>query len=111
MVAGEVFRGIPWPFPEDRFPAALGAVVQRTVLDGREPARAVVHDADGDWLVSDEVNDPNLPGAAVLVCLRHVVDADPTLAGLATMPPGTVARRADRNDPWKFEDHTYPDDE
>jgi hypothetical protein len=110
-MADEVVSGVPWPYPGGRFPDALGAVVQRTVLDGEEPARAVVHDSDDDWLVSDGVNDPNLPGAAVLVCIRHLADADPTLAALADMPPGTVARRADRDDPWTFEVHAYPDDE
>jgi hypothetical protein len=103
-------RDIGWPYPDGRFPEALGVVAQRTVLEGREPARAVVHDADGYWLAGDQVNDPNEPGASVLVCMLHLVDSDPSLAGLATMPPGTVAWRSDRGDAWKFEEHRYPDE-
>jgi hypothetical protein len=109
-VGVEIVRGIAWPYPDGRFPEALGVVVQRTVLEGREPARAVVHDADGDWLASDQVNDPNEPGAAVLVCMRHLVDDDPSLGELATMPPGTVAWRAGHGDAWTFDEHRYPDE-
>jgi hypothetical protein len=69
-----------------------------------------VHDADGDWLVSDEVNDPNAPDAAVLVCMRHLATADPSIDSLATMQPGTVAWRADQDDGWTFEKHEYPDE-
>jgi hypothetical protein len=48
--------------------------------------------------------------AAVLVCMRHLALADPSLGRLATMPPGTVAWRPDRDDAWKFEEHAHPDE-
>jgi hypothetical protein len=54
---------VPFPFPDGQFPSELGAVIQRTVLDGTEPARVVIHADEGGWLVGDGVNDPNLPGA------------------------------------------------
>jgi hypothetical protein len=60
----EVFQHLPFPFEGGVFPEKLGAVVQRTVLDGHEPAREVVHADDGSWLVGDGVNDPNPPGAS-----------------------------------------------
>jgi hypothetical protein len=102
-----IVRGSPWPFPNGQFPEHLGVCVQRTVLDGIEPARAIVHDEDGDWLASDEVNDPNADGAALIVCMHHLVDADRSIAELAAMPPGTVAWRDKPEDAWNFEAHNY----
>jgi hypothetical protein len=46
----EVFRNLPFPFPNDQFPSDLGAVIQRTVFDGDEPAREVIHNAANHWL-------------------------------------------------------------
>ncbi|MGC5054710.1 hypothetical protein ACLQ2S_25030 [Micromonospora sp. DT48] len=103
----EVVRGVAWPYPGNRFPQHLGVIVQRTVLEGTEPARSVVHDAEGDWLVSDDVNDPN--GNAVLVCMEHLVAADGTIAELAAMPPGTEAWRPNPGEPWRLQQHTYTD--
>jgi hypothetical protein len=54
----EMFQRLPFPFDGDEFPAALGAVIQRTVLDGSEPAREVIHTPDGSWLVGDGISDP-----------------------------------------------------
>ena len=59
----EMLRNLPFPFLGDTFPASLGAVVQKTVLDGVEPAREVVHFSDGSWAVGDGRNDPT--------CLAH----------------------------------------
>ena len=84
-------------------------IVQRTVLDGQEPARSVVHDAYGDWLASDGVSDPNVHDASILVCMHHLVERDPSIEPLATMPPGTVAWRNNADDPWTFEKHAYED--
>jgi hypothetical protein len=41
-------RHINFPLPEGRFPTALGAVIQRTVLDGLLPARYVAHTLEND---------------------------------------------------------------
>jgi len=76
----EVFRHLPFPFKDARFPAELGAVVQRTVLDGAEPVRVVIHTDDGSWLVGDGVNDPSLPGAVLVSGMIHVVERDRCLA-------------------------------
>jgi hypothetical protein len=99
----EMVRRIDFPFVDGRFPADLGAVVQRTVLDGQLPARYVAHTADNDWVVGDEINDPNLDGASVAAHMRHVVDKDSTLESLATLPPGFQARRAAPEQPWTIE--------
>lgn len=88
-----MFRTMPFPFPGDRFPDQLGAVVQLTVLNGEEPAREVVHGDDGSWLVGDRRHDPNLPGAVVATHIRHAVERNSSMAVLASMPPGSIALR------------------
>lgn len=109
-VSDEVSRAVDFPFPEGRFPDRLGAVVQRTVLDGHEPARVVIHDEDNDWLVGDGVNDPNLPGASVVACISHIAAADSSLAELASLPIGHIAERDDSNLSWTISLHEWPDD-
>jgi hypothetical protein len=69
----EMFQHLPFPFDADEFRAALGAVIQRTVLEGSEPAREVIHTPDGSWLVGDGINDPNQPGASVDTHIRHAI--------------------------------------
>lgn len=100
-------RRVPWPFPDGRFPEDLGAVVQRTVLEGELPALVVAHAADGDWMVGDGVTDPNGPGASVATHIRHVVDRDPSVGPLAAMPPGKRADRPSPTHPWVMSDFSY----
>ena len=69
-------------------------MVQQTVLQGELPAREVVHATDGSWLVGDGVNDPNPPGASVATHLAHAIALNSSIAGLASMPPGHIARRS-----------------
>jgi hypothetical protein len=98
-----MFQHLPFPFEDGRFPDSLGAVVQRTVLNGEQPAREVVHAPDGSWLVGDGVHDPNVPGASVATHLVHAYDAhtwNHTVAELATMPPGHIAQRPGPGEPW-----------
>jgi hypothetical protein len=96
----EMFRDLPFPFDDGRFPFQLGAVVQRTVADGEEPAREVIHAEDNSWLVGDGINDPNLPGAATVLHMHHVLQADPTLGAMASLPLGHVAKREAPGRPW-----------
>ena len=107
---GEMFRSLPFPFEDDRFPDALGAVVQRTVLDGTEPAREVVHDVDGSWAIADGVSDPNPPGAATATHIWHAIEWNSSIAGLARMPPGSLARRAGPGEPWHITTLAQDDD-
>jgi len=95
-----MFQRLPFPFPGDHFPAELGAVVQRTVLTGDLPALEVTHAPDGSWTVGDGVNDPNLPGASTATHIAHAVAFNSSVAGLATMAPGHVARRSGPGEPW-----------
>jgi hypothetical protein len=106
----EVFRKVGFPFDGGRFPDDLDAVIQRTVLDGQEPARVVIHDVDGDWLVGDGVNDPNASGASVVAVISHVAVADATVAELASLPVGWVAERDDPGFAWSISEHVWPDE-
>ena len=106
----EVFRNLPFPFDDGVFPANLGALVQRTVLDGHEPAREVVHAEDGSWLVADGINDPNPPGACVVTHMAHVVEQNSSVAGLADLPAGHMATRTRPGDPWLVTALRWEDD-
>jgi hypothetical protein len=97
----EMSRTLPWPFARDEFPPPLGAVVQRTVLDGTMPALVVGHSSNGDWYVGDGVNDPNEPGAALATHIAHVIESNSSIGSLATLPPGHEATRRWPGDPWQ----------
>lgn len=99
----EMFRFIPWPFPDDAFPSSLGAVIQRTVLDGVMPALVVAHLPDRDWAIGDGVDDPNLPGASIATHIWHAIRQNNSIEALATLPPGHEARRRSIGDPWVIE--------
>ncbi|MET8256512.1 hypothetical protein [Micromonospora sp. NPDC005205] len=106
----EMFRSLPFPFSGGRFPDNLGAVVQRTVLEGREPAREVTHTDDNSWLVGDGVNDPNQPDAVVATCLRHVMELNSSVAQLASLPLGQSAFRKNPGEPWVIETHSWSEE-
>ncbi|MFF2078381.1 hypothetical protein ACFVXG_26950 [Kitasatospora sp. NPDC058162] len=106
-----VVRQASFPFPDGRFPRDLGAVVQRTVAEGRLPALVVVHDSDGDWLIGDGINDPNLPGASGLYCLSCLVEEDASLSETACLQPGSAAYRDGPGLPWTIEPFRYEDGE
>jgi hypothetical protein len=109
---GVMHRSLAFPFPGDRFPDALGAVIQKTVLAGTHLARYVAHTADNDWIIGDDLTDPNPDAASIAAHIRHVVDVDPTLEPLATLPRGYQARRRSREDPWDIQPHSWlADDE
>ncbi len=106
----QVARHTAWPFPGGCFPEDLGAVVQRTVLSGELPARLVVHDSENDWRVGDKMNDPNVPGASVITHMIHVLDRNPSVSQLASLPPGWAAVRDGPEQPWERFPHQYPDE-
>jgi hypothetical protein len=106
----EMFQHLPFPFPDGVCPSQLGAVVQRTVLRGDEPAREVIHTADGSWLISDGVNDPNQPGAVVATHISHAIKHSSSIASLADMPPGQITTRRGPGQPWIVDQHHWPED-
>jgi hypothetical protein len=101
IVAHEVFRHVPFPFPEGKFPAQLGATVQRTVADGELPALTVIHTADNSWIFLDGANDPNLDGACVVDAIAHLVEDDPSLAVTARLDVGHRADRERVGEAWE----------
>ncbi|MEV7624905.1 hypothetical protein [Actinoplanes sp. NPDC089786] len=108
-MAHEIFRMLPFPFPDHRFPPELGAVVQRTVHEGKLPALSVIHSADNSWIVLDGVNDPNVEGAVLVDAMVHLVEADPTLADMARLDAGNRADRDEVGGKWQvFRDAPLP---
>jgi hypothetical protein len=107
----EVFRDIPWPFWDGRFPADLGAVVQLTVLNGELPACVVVHTGDNSWLVGDGVNDPNAEGAVAVACMTHVAELHSSVNELVSLPPGWEAVRDGPGQAWARHPHKFPDED
>jgi len=95
-----MFQHLPFPFDGGVFPRQLGAVMQRTVLRGEEPAREVLHTQDGSWLVGDGVNDPNEPGACVASHIWHAIERNSSMAELADLPPGHMATRSGPGHAW-----------
>lgn len=106
----EMIRHLPFPFPDGRFPPELGAVIQRTVLEGYEPAREVIHDEDNNWVVGDGITDPNLPGASVASHMMHVIERNSSVAELSSLPLGHIATREGQGTPWIIAPHEYPSD-
>ena len=102
MTGDEMFQRLPFPFEGGRFPAELGAVVQRTVLTGELPAREVIHTPDGSWAIGDGIHDPNTPGASVATHIAHVIALNSSIEGLASMPPGHIAQREGPGEPWRI---------
>jgi hypothetical protein len=99
----EMVRRVAWPFPCHRFPSELGAVVQRTVLDGDRPALLVYHSTEGDWAIGDGLDDPNEPGASIATHIWHAIERNRSISALADLPPGHEATRRWPGDPWVVE--------
>lgn len=85
-----------------RFPVGPNTAVFTTsfVLDGK-PVTYVSHDVDGDWQFFSDDEAPNYEAVAKIVGLGQMLEFDPTLVGLATMPPGFGARRGAVGEQWK----------
>ncbi len=58
----------------------------------------------------DGVNDPNLPGAVTVLHIQHVIQADPSLAALASLPMGHIAKRDQPGRPWVISAHEWSDE-
>jgi hypothetical protein len=85
-----------WPFPAGRNRAALSTT---PVIEGAKPILVVVHDDEDDWQflsgTTTEADD------AQLVCLGSVVDLDPSVLELASLPLGWCATREAVGKPWE----------
>ena len=109
-LAAEQTDVVSWPYEDDRFPRRLGVVVMRTVLDGGMPVLQVVHAPEDWWGFADGVNSPN-GDASITVHAHHVLELDPSLEELATMPPGFKADRDDPDSPWVMTEFEYGEDD
>ncbi|UXY32089.1 hypothetical protein [Streptomyces sp. HUAS TT20] len=107
---GSMQPDVPWPFVDGVFPQDLLAIVQRTVADGSHPALMVIHDDEQDWLLADGLHDPNIDGASIVCHLDHVLNRDPSIAALASLPPGHIAERVSQDEPWSIRPWTYEDE-
>jgi hypothetical protein len=84
-----------WPFAVPDETRVFASV--RILREGL-PVVLVSHDADGDWQFACGTTGEEMHAA--IACLGCLVEADPTLADLADLPPGTLAWRLDADDPW-----------
>jgi len=79
-----------WPF--DQPPNAAAISLRQIVHDGA-PVLLVTHDEDDHaWQFLDSSDDPKVEDA-VIVCMSHIVEADPTVCEVADLPPGWRAWR------------------
>lgn len=89
-----------WKFPD---PPHTGVYLSKAVHEGTEPITYVSHDADdGAWQF---LGDTMSESGAVLVCLHHPIDEDPSLAELADLPLGWCAERDIPGEPWHRYEH------
>ena len=107
----ELIIRAPFPFTDNVFPSELGAVVQRSVLDGEEPALFVAHTEDNEWLVGDGISDPNEEGACVVAAMVEVLAQDEKVAEVADLPTGMAAYRESADDTWQREPFTWAEED
>lgn len=106
----EMHREMPRPFPNERFPEGLGAVVMKSVLSGERPVLQVLHDPENGWGFADGVDDPNTPGGAVAAHITHLTRLDPTLAEMAKLPPGALADRLEVGGEWHIRSFAWDEE-
>lgn len=92
--------GEEWPFDQ---PRNFAVFTIRQIIEGDLPITFVYHDADDhgwQFLANTEtrMND------AVLVCLKNIVELDPSVLRVAHMPPGFHARREHKDAEWIIEE-------
>ena len=96
-----------WPFTDPENVAALTTV---RVLEGTHPVLLVTHDGDdGMWQLlcatTNETED------ARIVCLGCMLQRDSSLAEIADLPLGWLARREALGAPWLRARHPGHDEE
>ncbi len=103
----EMFRDLPFPFKDERFPRQLAAYVTRAVLAGDLPVLCVIHTPENWWIVTDMQTDPDDANAAQWAHLLHVLERDPSLSDLSTLPLATAADRPAVGAPWTFSPYQW----
>ena len=85
-----------WPFED---PPNVAVIAMRQILHEAAPILRVSHDEeDGGWqfLTGGDVSMDD----ALVVALRRIVAADPSVCELADLPEGWVATRDSPGAPW-----------
>ena len=84
-----------WNFDQ---PPNCATIVSRSIVHNGQPILLVTHDEDDHgWQFLDGSNPPT---EALMVCLSHAVDLDPSVSQLADLPPGWLAWRESVEGPW-----------
>ncbi|MFD0893433.1 barstar family protein [Luteolibacter ambystomatis] len=86
----------PWPFDQPRNCATFTTA---GVIHHGEPIIRVYHDED-DHGWQFHLKETEADEKPLLVCLEHIVNLDPTVLEIADLPPGWMAWRASRLEPW-----------
>jgi len=91
-----------WPFDQAR---NVACVTQKQVVNDDLPILYVIHDVeDQDWmfLTGGEFESED----ALIVSMAQIVELDPTLLQIASMPPGYSATRAQIGGDWEVANDT-----
>ncbi len=95
-----------WPFDQ---PPNCATVVSNSIIEKRKPILYVSHDEDDHgWQFLD--NESEELDDLCIVGLGHILEVDPSMAGLASLEPGGQATRADINSEWVIE-RTPPEED
>lgn len=86
-----------WPFDQGPNVAALNL---KSIASKQQPILHVVHDSDDhgwQFLTLDDAD----PAEAAVVSMKQIVEMDPTVLGVADIPPGWHAWRKSEQDTWQ----------
>ena len=86
-----------WPFDD---PENVATMTVRQITHGGQPILLVSHDAD-DGMWQFLTGGPVEMADAMVVSLREVYRIDPSIAGVADLPPGWQAWRSAAGQPWQ----------
>ena len=96
-----------WPFDQ---PPNCAVITVRQIIEDGAAIQHVTHDADDhgwQFLTLADAKEED----ALVVCFSHVVDSDPTLLGLADLPPGWHAWRESVTSEWIREPNPHDEGE
>lgn len=94
------FEEKSWPFKE---PTNAAAFTSEKVFRDDAPVLVAFRDYDGEWqFLHGDLTDED---ECVLICLGCAFQRDPTIAELASLPPGWFATRSLVGGSWSFEPH------
>ncbi len=96
-----------WPWDQD---PDCGVFTCRSIIERGRPILFVSHDSDDHGWQFLDGGDADLEDA-MLVCLSHIAQLDPSVVQLASMAPGYIAWRETADAPWVIDRNTRADEE